>query len=53
MKKRIALVVGPVGLLVFLAAGVTFAMVITGTNGPDTIPGTNDPDSIAASANGF
>jgi Ca2+-binding RTX toxin-like protein len=52
MKKRIALVVGTVGLLVFMAAGVAFAMVITGTNGPDNIPGTNEADSIAASARG-
>jgi Ca2+-binding RTX toxin-like protein len=52
MKKRIALVVATVGLLVFSAAGVALAMVITGTNGPDNIPGTNKPDTIAASANG-
>ena len=52
MKMRIALVVGTVGLLVFSAAGVALAMVITGTNNPDTIPGTNQADSIAASANG-
>lgn len=40
-------------VLVFSAAGVAFAMVIPGTNGPDNIPGTNKPDSTAASANGF
>jgi Ca2+-binding RTX toxin-like protein len=50
MKKRIALVVGTVGVLVFIAAGVAFAMVITGTNGPDNITGTNETDTIAASA---
>jgi Ca2+-binding RTX toxin-like protein len=50
MKKRIALVVGTVGVLVFVAAGVAFAMVITGTNGPDNITGTNETDTIAASA---
>ena len=42
MNKRIALVVGTVGLVVFLAAGVAFAMVKTGTN---------KADNIAASAN--
>ena len=42
MRKRIALVVGTVGLVVFLVAGVAFAMTITGTN---------SPDNIAASAN--
>jgi Ca2+-binding RTX toxin-like protein len=51
MKKRIALVVGTVGLVVFLAAGVAFAMVITGTNGSDNISATNNADNIAASAN--
>jgi Ca2+-binding RTX toxin-like protein len=52
MKKRIALVVATAGLLVFSAAGVALAMVITGTNNPDNISGTNQADSIAASANG-
>ena len=51
MNKRIALVVGTVGLVVFLAAGVAFAMVKTGTNAPDNITGTNNADNIAASAN--
>ena len=51
MNKRIALVVGTVGLVVFLAAGVAFAMVKTGTNAPDNITGTNKADNIAASAN--
>jgi Ca2+-binding RTX toxin-like protein len=51
MKKRIALVVGTVGLLVFLVAGIAFAMVITGTNGPNNITATNNADNIAASAN--
>src|ERR671912_507708 len=41
MNKRIALVVGTVGLVVFLAAGVAFAMVKTGTNAPDNITGNN------------
>jgi uncharacterized membrane protein len=48
MNKRIALVVGTVGLVVFLAAGVAFAMVKTGTNAPDNITGTNKADNIAA-----
>jgi len=51
MKKRIALVVGSVGLLVGLVAGVAFAMTITGTNRPDNITATNRADNIAASAN--
>jgi Ca2+-binding RTX toxin-like protein len=51
MKKRIALVVGSAGLLVFLVAGVAFAMTITGTNRPDNITATNRADNIAASAN--
>jgi Ca2+-binding RTX toxin-like protein len=50
MKKRIALVVGTVGLVVFLAAGVAFARVITATNGLDNITATNNADNIAASA---
>ena len=51
MKKRIALLVGTVGLLVVLAAGVAFALTITGTNAPDNITGTSSADNIAASAN--
>jgi Ca2+-binding RTX toxin-like protein len=51
MKKRIALVVGTVGLLVVVFAGVAFAMAITGTNGPNYITATNNADNIAASAN--
>ena len=51
MKKRMALVVGTVGLVVFLFAGVAFAMTITGTNGPNNISATNKADNIAASAN--
>ena len=31
-KKRITLVVGTLGLLVFVAAATPFEMVITGTN---------------------
>jgi hypothetical protein len=42
MKKCIALVVGTVGLLVLLAAGVAFAMVITGTNVPNNMTGTSE-----------
>ena len=51
MKKRIALILGTVGLVVFLAAGVAFAMTITGTSAPNNITATNKADNIAASAN--
>ena len=51
MKKRLAFVVGTVGLWVFLVAGVAFAMTITGTSSPNNITGTNSSDNIAASAN--
>jgi Ca2+-binding RTX toxin-like protein len=51
MKKRIALVVGTVGLGVFLVAGVALAMANTGTSGPNNITATNKADNIAASAN--
>jgi Ca2+-binding RTX toxin-like protein len=49
--KRIALVVGTVGLGVFLVAGVALAMTITGTSDPNNITATNKADNIAASAN--
>ena len=51
MKKRVAIVVGTVGLVVFLVAGVAFARVITATSGSDNISATNNADNIAASAN--
>ena len=51
MKKRLALVVGTVGLGVFLVAGVALAMTITGTSDPNNITATNKADNIAASAN--
>src|SRR5215213_6400255 len=51
MKKRLALVVGTVGLGVFLVAGVALAMANTGTSGPNNITATNKADNIAASAN--
>src|ERR671920_1580912 len=51
MKKLIALVVGTVGLGVFLVAGVALAMTITGTSGQNNITATNKADNIAASAN--
>jgi len=36
--------VSTVVLVVFLFAGVAFAMTITGTNGPDNISATNKAD---------